>query len=260
MPDVMRLATKAQLWHASRLSRIDLAGESADVLYVTIRGSKNFTIPAARFNAHSNSNGYILGCFFARYTVCHYLLSYLPFDTNPFWRITMKVLSSLITAAVVAQAAALTKEEQLRLLRKAKPLSARKLQENNAGAYVTTADSIKFNACVSLTALPEQGDQEFIASSDYMKGLFEAGDIVSQTSAVLFSICATADCSTDTSEENLYVTDLGSFMQLTGYRPQKTFDYCEACKQSQDYCAYVLARHVLLSCGSMSCVDESNHS
>jgi hypothetical protein len=146
----------------------------------------------------------------------------------------MKVLSSLITAAVVAQAAALTKDEQLRLLRKAKPFSARKLQENNG--YVTTSDSIKFNACVSLTALPEQEDQETIAASDNLKSLFEAGDIVSQTSVVLFGVCATADCSTDTSEDNLYVTDLGSYMQLTGYRPQKTFDYCEACKQSQDYC------------------------
>jgi hypothetical protein len=146
----------------------------------------------------------------------------------------MKVLSSLITAAIVAKASALTHDEKLRLLRRAVPLNTRKLQENNGGAYITSAESIQFNACVSLTALPENEDQEFIASSDEMKTLFEQGDIVSQTSVVLFSICTTGSCSG--SDEDLYVTDLGSYMQLTGYRPQKTFDYCEACQQSQDYC------------------------
>lgn len=150
----------------------------------------------------------------------------------------MKVLSSLITAAVVAGASALTQEEKLRLLRRAVPLSSRKLQDN--GAAITSAESIQFNACVSLTALPEDEDQEFIASSDEMKTLFEQGDIVSQTSVVLFSICTTGSCTG--SDEDLYVTDLGSYMQLTGYRPQKTFDYCEACKESQDYCEYVFSR------------------
>jgi hypothetical protein len=151
----------------------------------------------------------------------------------------MKVLSSLITAAVVARASALTQDEKLRLLRRAVPLSSRKLNNNNnnAAAAITSAESIQFNACVSLTALPEDQDQEFIASSDEMKTLFEQGDIVSQTSVVLFSICTTGSCTG--SDEGLYVTDLGSYMQLTGYRPQKTFDYCEVCKESQDYCEYV---------------------
>lgn len=146
----------------------------------------------------------------------------------------------MLTSAIVAKATtALSPEEKLRLLRKAVPFKAggRQLQDNNGNSYLTATDSIQFNSCVSLTAMPEEEDQEFIASSDDMKTLFENGDIVSQKSVVLFSICAADQCSYE-AEDNLFVTDLDAYLQLTSYQPQKTFDYCEACQEAEQWCLY----------------------
>lgn len=147
---------------------------------------------------------------------------------------------SLLSAAMMAKALALSVDEKLRLLDRAIPLGkaakatgrGRRLDQE---IQITAYESIQFDACVSLTTQLSEEMQEQIAYYNDLLNAYQEGEIVSQKSFVLFNICQTEYCVYD-AEDNLYMIDLASYMQLTGYRPQKTMDYCEACEQAQDWC------------------------
>jgi len=152
----------------------------------------------------------------------------------------MKLLSSLLSSAVLAKAvAALTVDEKIRLLDRAIPVgkSAREMSHRklDQGLQITAYDSIQFNSCVSMkTQLDEEMQQQIAYYNDLLQS-YQNGQIVSQKSFVLFSICQTDYCSYE-AEDNLYMIDLATYMGLTGYRPQKTMDYCDACEQAQNWC------------------------
>jgi len=146
----------------------------------------------------------------------------------------MKFLATAL-AFLVAEAAALSQTEKLRLVEKAIPVGkaagARKLDQ---GLSITAYDSIQFNSCVSLSMVPGEEVQEQIAYSNEFSTDFQNGDLVSQKSYVLFNLCKTEYCDYDA--EHLYMVELGEYMQLVGYRPQKTLDYCEACQEAEEWC------------------------
>lgn len=146
----------------------------------------------------------------------------------------MKFAASILTA-LVASASALSLEKRMQLLEKATPLGKNRKLEENQGFQITAYDSIQFNSCISLeTQLSDEMKQTLSYSSDLL-ALWESGDIVSQKSVVLFSVCKTEYCSYK-AEDNLYVVPLADYMALTQYRPQKQLDYCEACEQAYDWC------------------------
>lgn len=144
----------------------------------------------------------------------------------------MRFLSAVVAAAVMAKSMAMDAETKLRMLSKAIPFKGRTLDD---GWSITAYDSIQFNACLSLTTQLDDEMQQTLSYSSDLIALWEAGSIVSQKSVVLFSICKTEYCSYE-AEDQLYVVDLPTYMQLAGYRPQKTMDYCEACQEAMDWC------------------------
>lgn len=102
---------------------------------------------------------------------------------------------------------------------------------------VTIYDSILFNSCLTLTTSLTDKVMETLQNDATLYGYWQSKQIVTTHSYVLFSICQTGNC-TSSSDDELLVVDLESYMNLAGYRPDKTLDYCEACVNSENYCLY----------------------
>lgn len=134
--------------------------------------------------------------------------------------------------AALLSLSAVTAFDKQSLLRKAvKVGSGRRLEQ---GAQVTSAHSIKFNQCLSLSVEPQ--DMDTLTSEDNI-GYAMDGLIASQKSYVLFNVCETEYCSYAADDDNLYMVDLATYMQaVMEYLPTRKANYCDACQESYDTC------------------------
>jgi hypothetical protein len=152
----------------------------------------------------------------------------------------MKVFTAaLLLGTLFANASALSYVEKKDLLRRAVPLSEARRQlndEQEAITIISSTQSIQFNTCISLSTELSDELKQTLSTYDVMKDYYEEGEIVALKNFVLFNVCESESCN-NKDESNLYMIDLPSYMGLTGYMPQKTIDYCDACEAAVDWCS-----------------------
>jgi hypothetical protein len=135
----------------------------------------------------------------------------------------MKFLPLIAATAVLSQGASalrkLSSSEQQQLLSQAVPVVGQGHRQTQA-LSISVNESIQFNTCMNYQSLMKSWD---------------AGGIVSLKDYILFNVCNTTSC-VNNAQDNLYMTDLKTYMALTSYRPQVTIDYCTACNNAQQWC------------------------
>jgi len=150
-------------------------------------------------------------------------------------------LAILLTIADAAKAPKLRKKrvDPRKLLSKAIPVDRngkpRRLNEGDDEFQITAKHSIAFNQCLSLKIQPDEDGEGIMFSNNNLQYTME-GKIVAEKSYVLFEICETGNCGYD-AEDALYMVELADYMEsLVEYYPDSIINYCEACKESTDFC------------------------
>lgn len=185
----------------------------------------------------------------------------------------MKLLSAL--ALLSAAEAAI---DHAALLRKAMPVDRQgRPRQLTAVTSINASVSIQFDKCVSLKTELSDAMETTIGEDSTLLGYWKDGQISTEQSYVLFGICLTKYCTYKTNT-NLYMVDLPTWLELAGYRPQKTVDYCTACNNALSYCeslsssssSYYGGRELIsrdlttygyvncTTCGDLGCFDNSN--
>lgn len=150
----------------------------------------------------------------------------------------MKFVAALVAALLVADVAGVKLNKAL-LLRNAVPVDKhgnRRLADDNAAFEISAAYSIQFNQCISLSTEPANSDVMF--GEDTLE-YTQKGEIISQTSYVVFNVCKTQYCSY-AAEDNMYMVDLAGYMDaMLKFVPNENEQYCKACEEAYEWCTYV---------------------
>jgi hypothetical protein len=143
----------------------------------------------------------------------------------------MKFLSLALFALVAGFAEAKKVLDKQKLLRAAIPVD-RNGQRRLADYEITYEYSIQFNQCLSLSTEPAD---ETIFGDSYI-AYTKAGQIIPQTSYVLFNVCLTGSC-TYGADDNLWMVSLGSYLEsMLDYLPEVENRYCEVCQAAEASC------------------------
>ena len=102
----------------------------------------------------------------------------------------------------------------------------------NQDFELSSGYSIKFNQCVSLRTEPYNDE---ILFSQSLLAYTAKGQVVSQKSYVLFTVCETKYCSYE--EDNTFMVDIDTYMAAISelYEDMKE-NYCDACQSSVNFC------------------------
>jgi hypothetical protein len=150
----------------------------------------------------------------------------------------MKFLPLIAATAVLSQGASalrkLSSSEQQQLLSQAVPVVGQGHRQTQA-LSISVNESIQFNTCITLTTELSSNMQQTLVNYQSLMKSWDAGGIVSLKDYILFNVCNTTSC-VNNAHDNLYMTDLKTYMALTSYRPQVTIDYCTACNNAQQWC------------------------
>jgi hypothetical protein len=110
-----------------------------------------------------------------------------------------------------------------------------RILNNEEDFELTSAYSFQFDTCVSLTTEPDDAGQIIFDAT--LEIYATKGEIVPQTSFVLFNVCKTKYCDYYEADDNLYMIDVGTYMSsIADFYVQRRKEYCTACKNSLQYC------------------------
>jgi len=138
---------------------------------------------------------------------------------------TMKFTSALLALFFAAS------EARSNLMSKAVKVNGSRMLDD---AIITGSKSIQFDQCVSVTTQPYNNN---IFYNEYNLQAAQNGAIQSQKSFVIFNVCETDSECAYSSQNNLYMVDLGTYVRATmPYLPTKESRYCSVCEMSEEYC------------------------
>lgn len=154
----------------------------------------------------------------------------------------MKFLAFLLPSLALARVSSITKEmlnsiDHKKLLKNAIPVDnnmvPRKLEDT---FQLSSAMSVQFNSCVSLSVEPSYQAQQVLYNQKYYN-YASSGSFVTQKSYVLFNACETNYCTYAADDYNLFLVDLETYLQaLLPYYATKKKNYCSACSASGYEC------------------------
>lgn len=145
---------------------------------------------------------------------------------------------------VNAAGTTISSREFLRHVKAVNAAGQRRLEEQ---AAIAAEDSLKFQRCVSVTIGPGEENAEYLFDEN-MYAWTEAGTLAATMDLALFSVCDYSQNDGDADgqychyggdggDDELYMTPLANWLGNTYYvHAQFDENYCEACRQNQDYC------------------------
>lgn len=99
---------------------------------------------------------------------------------------------------------------------------------------VTSAYSLQFNKCLSLTLEPS--DEDILFNENLIQYTSKHA-IVAQKSYILFNVCETTYCEYYADDDNLYMIDVDTYMSsITEFFEERQENYCQACVDAYGYC------------------------
>lgn len=165
----------------------------------------------------------------------------------------MKFTTSAVLLATLGFASAgrkISKQAFLRNVFKVDKEGRRRLADDEEFA-ITAQDSLKFQKCVSITLGPSEDTAEYLFGEDYY-AYTEAGTLSATIELAMFSVCDYSQNQDngedgdgqqychyggDDGDDELYMTPLANWLGNTyAVHLAQVENYCEACRQSQDYC------------------------